>query len=271
MLKIGEFSKLSNVSVKTLRYYDKRGILKPKMIDKTSGYRFYTSSQLLTIRRIQAWREQGFTLEEIKSLLQENVTPETAVASLEQKKEELQSAIRKAQHQLKEVHLRIQHAKLQADQIAAHSPIIKQSSSFYVAAIREKTSKGNICLLLDELKQYVHSHGENDNQQLIIQWYTESQEEELTDIEVAIPIHKSIPNSDRIVVYTMPKNERVVSLTHDCNPYETSCRAWHQLVDWVNANHLIIDYNRPIREHFLFGDKEVYGTSRKAEISIPIQ
>ena len=48
MLKIGEFSKLVQVSVPTLRYYDQIGLLKPVEVDRFSGYRFYSASQPLT-------------------------------------------------------------------------------------------------------------------------------------------------------------------------------------------------------------------------------
>ena len=53
MLRIGEFSKLAKVSIKTLRYYDKIGLLKPAMIDSATQYRYYTVEQLETIRLIE--------------------------------------------------------------------------------------------------------------------------------------------------------------------------------------------------------------------------
>lgn len=46
MMRIGDFSKLSRVSIKTLRYYDEMGLLKPLSIDGSTGYRFYTASTL---------------------------------------------------------------------------------------------------------------------------------------------------------------------------------------------------------------------------------
>lgn len=44
MLKIGDFAKLAQVSTKTVRYYDQRGLLKPAWIDRYSGYRYYTAA-----------------------------------------------------------------------------------------------------------------------------------------------------------------------------------------------------------------------------------
>ena len=47
MLKIGDFSKLSRVSIRMLRHYDDIGLLKPAEIDEFTGYRYYHEQQLL--------------------------------------------------------------------------------------------------------------------------------------------------------------------------------------------------------------------------------
>ncbi len=46
MFRIGEFSKLAQVTVKALRLYDERGLLVPARVDRSSGYRFYSAAQL---------------------------------------------------------------------------------------------------------------------------------------------------------------------------------------------------------------------------------
>jgi len=65
MIKIGEFSKLSHITVKALRFYEKEGILKPAFIDEFTGYRFYETSQLLDAAAVKAYRQMGLSLEEI--------------------------------------------------------------------------------------------------------------------------------------------------------------------------------------------------------------
>lgn len=45
MIRIGDFSKLSQVSIKTLRYYDEMGLFKPINVDRFTGYRYYSASQ----------------------------------------------------------------------------------------------------------------------------------------------------------------------------------------------------------------------------------
>ena len=69
MLKIGEFSKLSRISVRMLRHYDEIGLLKPAEIDRFTDYRYYREDQLPTAGRIAALREIGFSLADIVRIL----------------------------------------------------------------------------------------------------------------------------------------------------------------------------------------------------------
>lgn len=66
LYKIGEFAKLTNIPVKTLRYYDEINLLKPEEIDLFSGYRYYGDKQKEDLEIILALKEAGFSLEEIK-------------------------------------------------------------------------------------------------------------------------------------------------------------------------------------------------------------
>ena len=58
MIKIGEFSKLSLVSIKALRYYDEMDLLKPIEVDRFTGYRYYSASQLPRLHRILALKRR---------------------------------------------------------------------------------------------------------------------------------------------------------------------------------------------------------------------
>lgn len=66
LYKIGEFSKLVNIPVKTLRYYDEINLFKPQEIDLFSGYRYYSNEQITDLEVILNLKEVGFSLEEIK-------------------------------------------------------------------------------------------------------------------------------------------------------------------------------------------------------------
>lgn len=65
MFKIGEFSKLTQVSTRMLRYYDEMGLLKPAKIDSLTGYRMYSAEQISTLNRIIYLRDSGFNVAEI--------------------------------------------------------------------------------------------------------------------------------------------------------------------------------------------------------------
>ena len=70
-LKIGEFSKMMQVTVKTLRYYEQKGLLLPYEVDEWTGYRYYSIEQMQRLNIIRGLQQQGFTLEEIKELLED--------------------------------------------------------------------------------------------------------------------------------------------------------------------------------------------------------
>ena len=84
MYKIGEFSKITNLSVRTLRYYDEVDVLKPGFVDKFSGYRYYTDENLNDVEIINFMKYVGFSLEEIV-MYKDSLTNEV----LENKKNEL--------------------------------------------------------------------------------------------------------------------------------------------------------------------------------------
>lgn len=69
MYKIGEFSKLSMLTVKALRFYEKEELLLPAYVDEWSGYRFYEAGQLETAAAIKALRQLDFSVEEIKAYI----------------------------------------------------------------------------------------------------------------------------------------------------------------------------------------------------------
>ena len=69
MLKIGEFSKLSRVSVRMLRHYDEIGLLKPAETDRFTDYRYYREDQLPTMCRITSLKDMGFSLADIVKIL----------------------------------------------------------------------------------------------------------------------------------------------------------------------------------------------------------
>lgn len=88
LYRIGEFSKITNIPIKTLRYYDEIGLLKPEEIDIFTNYRYYGESNKEDLKIILELKSVGFTLEEIKNNW-DNFNNEVM---LEKKKELLQQA-----------------------------------------------------------------------------------------------------------------------------------------------------------------------------------
>jgi DNA-binding transcriptional MerR regulator len=107
MLKIGEFSRLSQVTIKTLHHYDELGLIKPAHIDPLTNYRFYTVEQLPRIHRIMALKEMGLSLEQIGIMLEKELSTEEMRGMLRFKQSEIQQEMREAQRQLSIVEFRL--------------------------------------------------------------------------------------------------------------------------------------------------------------------
>ncbi|MGE7881568.1 MerR family transcriptional regulator [Bacillus sp. NPDC094077] len=70
MFKIGDFSKLSSISIRMLRHYDKVELLQPVKVDELSGYRYYSAAQLKKVNRIQTLKDMGFNIATIKEIIE---------------------------------------------------------------------------------------------------------------------------------------------------------------------------------------------------------
>lgn len=86
MYKIGDFSNMAKTTIKTLRYYEKEGLLKPAYIDLNTGYRYYESSQLVDISKIINLRQVGLSIKDIKRILD----GQNMVEILTKRKEEIE-------------------------------------------------------------------------------------------------------------------------------------------------------------------------------------
>ena len=71
MYSTGKFAKLANVTERTIRYYDKIGLLKPSFV-LSNGYRQYTDSDLLKLQKILSLKHLGFSIEEIFPIVLED-------------------------------------------------------------------------------------------------------------------------------------------------------------------------------------------------------
>lgn len=100
MLKIGDFSKLSRVSVRMLRHYDDIGLLKPAEIDEFTGYRYYREEQLFIAGRIAALKDMGFSLADIVRILEIYDDKDKFENFLLAKQEELSALAKQTEYKL---------------------------------------------------------------------------------------------------------------------------------------------------------------------------
>ncbi|MGF7047839.1 DNA-binding transcriptional MerR regulator/effector-binding domain-containing protein [Paenibacillus sp. DS2015] len=105
MLSIGEFSKICEVSSKTLRYYDEIGLITPDEINPENGYRYYSIRQLKKMLSINRLKSYDFSLEEIKTLLEleEDQSDEMLCSALHRKRRQLQEKVNTFEYTLKEM------------------------------------------------------------------------------------------------------------------------------------------------------------------------
>ena len=94
MFKIGEFSRFTRVSVKTLRHYDEMGLLRPRLVDPFTNYRYYSADQVPRLNQILALRELGFSLEQIGRLLEAELSPEQLLGMFRRKRSEIVTRLR---------------------------------------------------------------------------------------------------------------------------------------------------------------------------------
>lgn len=101
MLKIGDFSRLSRVSIRMLRHYDEIGLLRPATIDPMTGYRYYTEAQLRTATQIRSLREMGLGLTAIAEALCHGDDPALLARLLDEQEVALRARAAEVTHQLR--------------------------------------------------------------------------------------------------------------------------------------------------------------------------
>ncbi|MFI8289079.1 MerR family transcriptional regulator [Streptomyces sp. ms191] len=107
MFTIGDFARHGRVSVRMLRHYDAIGLLRPAHVDPHSGYRHYEADQLARLNRVIALKELGFTLEQVGSILDEQLGADELRGMLRLRQAELETALAEAAGRLAQVGARL--------------------------------------------------------------------------------------------------------------------------------------------------------------------
>lgn len=90
---IGEISKLTNVPIQTLRYYDKMGLLKPSYINKQNNYRYYSLNQFIKIDLLKQCKLMGLSLKEIEELLKDEISVDSMIVLMDKQRKILNAKI----------------------------------------------------------------------------------------------------------------------------------------------------------------------------------
>lgn len=107
MFAIGEFARHGRVSVRMLRHYDAIGLLEPLCVDPATGYRFYDASQLSALNRLVALKDLGFSLRQVASILDEQVSAAELRGMLKLRQAELREQIATDAARLAQVEARL--------------------------------------------------------------------------------------------------------------------------------------------------------------------
>jgi DNA-binding transcriptional MerR regulator len=246
VFKISDFSKLSQVSMRTLRYYDEIGLLKPIHVDSDTGYRYYLVEQLSRLQRILALKDLGFELAQIVQVLDEDLPPEQLRGMLRLKQHEMQQRVQAEQERLARIEARLKQLEAGGTR-PSHEVALKKVRSQIVASTR--TLAANFTLknqlatdLLNTLKK--HSVRQTDHL-LFIDSEGSYRENDMNIIEIVVPVQSSSVGNiversgGRITIRELPAVNTMATLLYQGNPYTLS-EAYQPLGTWIQANDYVI-------------------------------
>ena len=136
MLRISEFARAGNVTIRTLRFYDEVGLLRPMHVSPETSYRGYSPEQFAELSRIQAFKDMGFALGEILDLLRKPLPAAELRRVLQERREVLRSRVREDAGRLARIEARL--ASLEPPGSVAPLVLFGETRQQWVASIREK-------------------------------------------------------------------------------------------------------------------------------------
>ncbi len=269
MFKIGDFSNLSRISVKTLRYYDEIGLLKPVEIDRFTGYRYYSAEQLPRLNRIVALKELGFSLEEIGSLLSDSLSLADIRGIMRDRKEGLARQLNDTEIMLAKLEEWLKKMEKEGN-MPKYDVIIKEVAAQKVASLRDTVpTYQDVTPLFTELCEYlINKKAQWIGPPLALYHDCEFKERDV-DVELAVPITGTLAETARIKIRELPAIPKAASLIHH-GPYEQLHEAYKALMNWVAAkNYRIVG---PDREVYLTSPEECKSPDDYiTELQVPIE
>lgn len=227
MLTIGEFSRLSRVSTKTLRYYDQIGLLKPGYVSQESGYRYYEVSQLRDMLLISRLKQYQFSLPEIAAVLVKKDNNYLA-GLINDKKNQFISQIVYQQHILLQMEQDIKKIE-RCENIMQSNYLIKtvEFQPRNIFSLRQKMSIqefdrafGELCGRME--KCHIRPFGP-----FLSVYYDEEFNHECTDIEVGVIVSEE--NGENI----RKLDPGLCCFTTHIGPYDDFTSCYTALVEWI--------------------------------------
>jgi len=264
MFRIGDFSRLSQMSVKALRFYDEVGLLKPTYVDCDTGYRYYSATLLPRLNRILAFKELGVSIAEIVQLLEGDLPVDRVRDSLRNRRSELARRIEREREQLIEVEAWLAQIE-QAGRVPDYEVTIKRVAPRLVASVRDSLSSyADADDLFDELNGHLKYRGAPLERGAI--WHTCANQKRSIDCEAIVFLREPARSAGRAQVYELP-SATLACVIHQGSD-ETCERAYLAARSWIKSHRYAIA--GPNREVYWQGGVAQDDGSGVTEIQYPI-
>jgi len=270
MIKIGDFSKLSQLPVKTLRYYDEIGLLQPAAVDPVSSYRFYSAAQLPRLRRIQALKELGLSLHQISLLLDGDLPAEQIVGMLRRRQVELQQQISDGEAMLGRLEARLRQFERE-NRMPEHEVLLKTVPPMWIVSVRAVVpTYAAQAMIWDQLMPAMKRAGLQGIDACFTIDHDETYKEENHDLEVCYQIMGQAAVEPPAQVRQLPGAESMASLLHH-GSFNTLHESYQQIIGWLDENGWRI--TGPGREIYLSTGRTVHqdDPSYITEIQFPVE
>jgi DNA-binding transcriptional MerR regulator len=265
MYKISDFSKITALTVKALRYYDEEQILTPSVRDKDTGYRYYSGEDYQKAQLIALLRSLEFSISEIKDVLASCSDPADLPIYLEEKMHMIEDRIVKEKELIKRLNLYIKPKDREG--ISMDYQIEeKEIAPVLVASIRYKGKYSDVGKYFGTLYKAV----KGDTAGPLIQLYHDAEYmEDGADLELCVPTKKKVSHPD-VTAQTLPA-VKAICTTH-VGSYEKLHNAYKALTDYANERGLSMV--TPSREIYVKGPGMVFRGNEDnyiTEIIIPYE
>lgn len=191
---IGEFSRITCATVKALRLYHEKGLLAPDFIDPESGYRYYAADQIQDAKVIQALKRMGFSLSEIKEVLDECEDDSDLLGALQRKRNDLETRVRSYRRSIEEIELILKmeegNAMKHEDEFEVEEKLLPD---LLVAGIRKHGRYGEVDQEFRLLGRFAGRHSTGTAMCL---YYDGEYKEEGADFEVCMAVKKDVVHEE---------------------------------------------------------------------------